>query len=354
MNHPTHHTKLAFNTNLSAEGLFNAVEMWARARTTADSNRLHDLLRDKMHALIGEGEGGAAAGFFVFVKKSPEAVTPTDIVAYRDYLLEMGLAPTSIYARISRISSFFTWLLNEPTFKARIKYNPVDLARPKAPQAYGTERANTLTDDQVRQLLLHVARLALGDNLSAKRDYALLRFYFATGKRRSEIIGLRGGDVQFKEDYLIIHTKEKGSLYRSSEVRDGGVRLALVNYLKASERWNGKTRAPLLANGEPIWLRHDRARQGKEGVTSHGFVFMLKRYAKEADIGEIHLHQTRHTVARIVGEQAGDLTEVQTVLGHQSLQTTRVYLDRVSIKRDKHSQRIAGRLGIDLPELNQP
>ena len=225
MNESTTHAKLAMNTHLYAEGLLTAVEMWATARTTANSDRLNDLLRDKIHALLGEGEGGGAAGFFVFIKKSPEAVTPTDIVTYRDYLHEMGLAHTSIYARISRISSFYTWLLSEPTFKARIKYNPVDLARPKAPQAYGTERSNALTDDQARDLLQHVAGLALGDNLSAKRDYALLRFYFATGKRRSEIIGLRGEDVQFKEDYLIIHTKEKGSLYRASE---GGGNIAWV------------------------------------------------------------------------------------------------------------------------------
>ncbi|MEM6530704.1 MAG: tyrosine-type recombinase/integrase [Chloroflexota bacterium] len=64
-------------------------------------------------------------------------------------------------------------------------------------------------------------------------------------------------------------------------------------------------------------------------------------------MGKIHLHQTRHTVARMVGEQAGDLSEVQTVLGHQNLATTRVYLDRVAVKKDKHSQNIAGRLGLD-------
>jgi site-specific recombinase XerC len=49
----------------------------------------------------------------------------------------------------------------------------------------------------------------------------------------------------------------------------------------------------------------------------------------------------------MVGEQSGDLTEVQTVLGHQNLTTTRVYLERVAIKRDKHSRAIAGRLGLD-------
>lgn len=322
------------------------IRAWAELNTDPTTSRQSDIVRDKIHALLNQNPK-YPLGFFVYCNTPIAQVTPSDVKAYADYLTARGLAPVTVYARISRISCFYTYLMQDERFRSIIKYNPVDLARPKSPQAYGTERANSLTDDQARQLLQHVATLALGDNLSAKRDYALLRFYFATGKRRSEIINLHGQDIQFKDDYLIIHTKEKGSLYRASEVRDNGVRMALVNYLKASERWNSSTNKPLLAPDEPIWLRHDRASNGKGGVTSHGFVYMLKQYAKESNIGEIHLHQTRHTVARMVGEQSGDLTEVQTVLGHQSLQTTRVYLERVAIKRDKFSEGIAGRLNID-------
>ena len=321
------------------------VRAWAELNTDATA-RTADIVRDKIAALLNQNPK-YPLGFFVYCNAPIAQVTPSHVMTYHDYLTARGLAPATIYARISRISSFYNYLMQDQRFASIVQYNPVDLARPKAPQAYGTERANSLTDDQARQLLQHVAGLALGDNLSAKRDYALLRFYFATGKRRSEIINLHGQDIQFKDDYLIIHTKEKGSLYRASEVRDNGARHALITYLKSSGRWDNKTHKPTLDPNAPIWLRHDRASNGTDAVTSHGFVYMLKRYAKEAGIGEIHLHQTRHTVARMVGEQSGDLTEVQTVLGHQSLQTTRVYLDRVAIKRDKYSSSIAGRLGID-------
>jgi integrase len=190
-----------------------------------------------------------------------------------------------------------------------------------------------------------VREKALSDNLPAKRDYALLRFYFATGKRRAEIIGSRWRDLDFHEDVIIVQTQEKGGLYRATEIKDAGVKSALFAYLRATERWDERNNEPLMEVEMPLWLRHDRA-AGKrpQPLTSHGFVKALKEYAQEAGLGDIHLHQTRHTVARLVGEQSGNLADVQTVLGHQNLATTRVYLDRITVKRDKYSQQIAKRL----------
>ncbi len=333
--------------NIITPALVRSVEMWADARTSATSKRRHDLLRDKYNALLSDGKSGTAAGFFVFTGKSVERVNAADVAAWREYLESMELSAASVYARVSRLSSFYDWLMQEPTFRDIIQANPAKMARPKAPKAYQSGKAKALSDDDARTLLQFVREKAQGDDISAKRDYALLRFYFATGKRRSEIIGLRWRDIELKDDGLVIHTEEKGGLYRATEVRDKGVRAALITYLKASDRWNDDSNRPSLDPTAAIWLRHDRAASGKQAVTSHGFVYMLKKYAKACGIGSIHLHQTRHTVARMVGEQAGDLNEVQTVLGHQNIATTRVYLERVAVKQDKHSGNIADRLGLN-------
>lgn len=185
-----------------------------------------------------------------------------------------------------------------------------------------------------------------GGDLAAKRDYAMLRLYFATGKRREEIVRLTWGDLRMNGK-LILTTKHKGGLYGATEIEDEGVRTALLDYLKASGRWNGETNTPALDSAARLWLRHDRAAQPGQAVTSHGFVKAFKRYAQRAGLGDIHLHQIRHTVARMVGEQSGNLSEVQTVLGHSNITTTRVYLERVAVKRDKHSRAIAARLGVD-------
>lgn len=339
---------IAPKTNVITPMLTKAVEMWADAKTSPTSRRRHDIIRDKQNALLAAGKEGHAAGFFVFIGKPPDHITPLDVNAWREYLEDMELSASSVYARVSRVSSFYNWLMQEPKFRDVIRANPVEMVRPRAPKAYQTDKSKALSDEDARTLLSYVQTLAADkDNLSAKRDYALLRFYFATGKRRSEIIHLRWKDVEMKADYMVIHTEEKGGLYRATEIRDKGVKNALVAYLKASARWDFETNTPNLDPDSALWLRHDRAASEGQSVSSHGFVYMLKKYAKAAGLAHIHLHQTRHTVARLVGEEAGDLTEVQTILGHQNINTTRVYLERVAVKRDKHSDKIAQRLVMD-------
>ena len=81
-------------------------------------------------------------------------------------------------------------------------------------------------------------------------------------------------------------------------------------------------------------------------MTSHAFVLNLKRYAADAGIARIHLHQTRHTFARMISEDTGSIIEVQDALGHRSASTTRVYVQRVAVKRDRYSEALGQRLGV--------
>lgn len=85
-------------------------------------------------------------------------------------------------------------------------------------------------------------------------------------------------------------------------------------------------------------------------LSSHSFVKNLKRHAREAGIGKIHIHQTRHTFACMVAEETGSIVETQDALGHRNLQTTHVYLSRIAVNRDKHSRAITSRLSIGADE----
>ena len=58
----------------------------------------------------------------------------------------------------------------------------------------------------------------------------------------------------------------------------------------------------------------------------------------------VHIHQTRHTYARIVAEETGSFLETQEALDHENAATTRVYVQRITVKADKHSSKVAQRL----------
>jgi integrase len=107
---------------------------------------------------------------------------------------------------------------------------------------------------------------------------------------------------------------------------------------------------PILGSERPLWTRHDRAGKPGSPLNSHAFDKNLKRYAREAGLGKVHIHQTRHTFARIVAEESDSIVETQDALGHKNLATTRVYVGRIAVKSDKFGRRIMSRLKIGTEE----
>ncbi len=307
----------------------HAAELWADATTNVVSSRRQDILRDKRKVV---------STFFDFVAKLPSEVRPLDVKNWQSFLESKGLASTTIYCWLCHLSSFYGWARRDPEVGQHLTSNPVRLARPKAPKAYQTESVKALTDDEFVSLLSIVRDRAATGDVVGKRDYALLLFYVATGMRRAEVIGLRGREVELLEDSIVIRGRVKGGDYLGREVSDTRVREALLDYLAASGRIS------VLSNDGPLWTRHDRAGKPGAPLTSHAFALNLKRYAKDAGIGKVHLHQTRHTFARMVAEDSGSIVETQDALGHKHVATTRIYVQRIAVRRDKHSESILKRI----------
>ncbi|MDT5271282.1 MAG: integrase/recombinase XerD [Acidobacteriota bacterium] len=308
--------------------LRGAVSLWASA-TTSESERRADLLRDKQRIVLS---------FFRDTEKFPSEVAPADVQGWLRDLEEKGISAGTAYQHACLLSSFYSWAMKDPEVGQHVRRNPARLARPKAPKPYQNESVKALSDGEVGALVSAVRGRAQSGDLVGKRDYALLLLYLATGLRRQEAIGLRGKDVRVGET-LVLEYRAKGGDYRSREVREPQVKEALLDYLTASERLHA------LKTDAPLWTRHDRAGSPGEALTSHCFVKNLKKYAKEAGVEGFHLHRIRHTFARIVSEFTGDITATQNALDHQHRSTTRVYVQRIAVKRDLYSEEVSKRWG---------
>jgi site-specific recombinase XerD len=312
--------------------------LWAESTTDRTLARRDDLIHDKAKVIDS---------FFAFCRKRPAEVNSADVKEWQEKLEQQGLKPSTIYTRTCFLSSFYRWAIeNSPSDEQPIG-NPVTLARPKKPKPYRTERTKSLMDDELRALVSFVREKAAElANVVAKRDYALLQWYVKTGRRRNEVITLRGADVRVRsvakdgvnEEVLIVRYRIKGGRFLVCELRDPVVRSALLDYLDAGGRRN------VLQTERPLWTRHDRAGSPGAPLTSHAFVKNLKRYAKEAGLNHIHNHMTRHTFARIISEETGSLLETQEALDHEDQATTRIYVESIAIKRDKYSERISMRI----------
>ena len=309
--------------------LRHALRLWAEASTAPSTERREEIQGYKQRVV---------ASFFSFVNKHPGEISVLDVEAWRKSLETAGLKPSTVYARVCFISSFFEWVQHDPSLRNLIGGNPARLALPKAPKAYQTGSVKAWTDEELQSIVQVVSEKAARNDIVGKRDYALLLFYLTTGMRRQEVISLRGGNVKFDDDSITLTSKVKGGDYVGREVRDPLLKQALLDYLSSSGRLNA------LKTDSPLWTRHDRAGMSGAALTSHAFVKNLKRYAREAGVGDVHLHQTRHSFARIVAEETGSLIDTQDALGHRNASTTRVYVQRITVKRDKHSERITNRL----------
>jgi integrase len=132
----------------------------------------------------------------------------------------------------------------------------------------------------------------------------------------------------------IVLVPVKGGTYIGKEVDNPIVKDALLDYLRSAKRLE------VFRIDGPLWTRHDKTGLSGAALSSHSYVKNLKRYAKEAGIGKFHMHQTRHTFARIVVEETGSIIETQDALNHRNPSTTRIYVQRIAVKKDRHSRLI--------------
>ena len=303
------------------------VESWLTRTVNPSLKRANDIRNDKSKAVFD---------FFDFCGKSAEAVLPGDVEEWRWNLKTQKLADGTVYNRISALAQFFEYLRNEVGMMKLIPINPAKVSLPKATKPFQSESVKALSREDLRKLLEVVADHAAAGQPIHLRDNAILQFYVATGKRRAEIINLRGNSIEVKDSRFFIKAKVKGGFFLNFELDDETTKNALSDYLAATNRTD------IFGKDEPLWLRHDKGAKSSKnkGLTSHGFARRMEIYAIEAGIKHFHIHRLRHTFAKIVSEYSESMAETQEALGHSNIKTTQIYVQRLAVKKDKHSKSI--------------
>ena len=305
----------------------SVVESWLTRTVNSSLKRSSDIRNDKSKAVFD---------FLDFCTKRAEQVLPGDVEEWRWNLKTQRLADGTIYNRISALSQFFEYLRNEVGMMKLIPINPAKVSLPKATKPFQSESVKALSREELGKLLEVVGNHAQGKQPVHLRDHALLQFYVSTGRRRAEIISLRGNSIEIKDGRFFIKAKVKGGFFLNFELDDETTKNAMFEYLAATGR------ADIFGEDEPLWLRHDKgaASNKHKGLTSHGFARRMDVYAVEAGIRHFHIHRLRHTFAKIVSEYSESMAETQEALGHSNIKTTQIYVQRLAVKKDKHSKSI--------------
>ncbi|HEY5256369.1 MAG TPA: site-specific integrase [Acidobacteriaceae bacterium] len=171
------------------------------------------------------------------------------------------------------------------------------------------------------------------DSLRGKRDRAILALLIGCGLRRAELVGLRTGDFQVREDHCVI----ADLVGKGKHIRTVPVPL----WAKRSvDDWTG---AAAITDGA-IFRRVSRLDKiWGDGITPKAIWHVVKAAAKRADIQNLAPHDLRRTCARLCHLAGGELEQIQFLLGHASVQTTERYLGC----KQRLSQAVNDKLGLE-------
>lgn len=156
-------------------------------------------------------------------------------------------------------------------------------------------------------------RLKKEDN---KEWYFVVRFLAATGARVSELVQIKVEHVRI--GYFDIYTK-------GGKIR----RLFMPKTLrKETEEWL------IMESRESGYLFLNRF---GERITTRGIAQQLKNYAEKYGLNTkvVYPHSFRHRFAKNFLEKFNDIALLADLMGHESIETTRIYLRRTSAEQQE-------------------
>lgn len=233
-------------------------------------------------------------------KPTLDQLDRVDLMEFLAFRSQGGSARTS--ART--LSTLKTFYAQRMTLMQQ-QLNPTSLlSGPKLPRSL----PKAMSEAEVETLLAAPD----ADSAAGVRDKAMLELLYATGLRVSELVSLRGEQVNLRQGVLRVTGKgNKERLVPMGEIA--------VEWI---ERYLAGARAQLLGphRSDALFV----TTRG-EAMTRQAFWYLIKRYALKAGVRSLSPHVLRHCFATHLLNHGADLRVVQLLLGHADVSTTQIY-----------------------------
>jgi site-specific recombinase XerD len=217
---------------------------------------------------------------------------------------EKGLAGHTVNCYLRAVRAFWGWLIAEEI----IDVNPFDKVKvPRAPK----KLIQPFDWEQVRSLLGAVDP----GTPEGFRDQALMMTFLDTGMRASELTDLRLEDANVPQRYL----KVRGKGGRERFVPIGA--LVQKNLIRYIGQYRPSPCHPFVDN---VFLTRSGA-----PLTVNRVEAIVEKYAAKAGLTGVRAspHTFRHTFAIFYLRNGGDVFTLQRILGHETLDMVRNYVN---------------------------
>jgi integrase/recombinase XerD len=270
---------------------------------------LHYLTKDKgysQNTLAAYRNDLTQMAAFIAAEQTKGIITSYDglLKSYLLKLREKRYSVATTARKVASAKSFFRFMVDS----GRIKENPAQ----NLPSPQVSKRAlKFLSPSEYQSLLGEAAKLSTPE---ARRDAVMLELLYATGLRIGELVALNTENIDLEQNYVRIDSKRQVPF----DHRLGPV---LGNFLR-------NDRLDLLYDEteQALFLN----RRGRR-LTRQGFWQIIKGYASKAGLGGKVTPQTlRHSFARRKLQNGVELNQLQRLLGHAFISSTRIYREPVS------------------------
>lgn len=231
-----------------------------------------------------------------------------NMIQYKSDMLKKGLSVYTIGLYLTVTRKLFDFLVQEGYYEDNMALGV------KAPRKDCLFRKNYLTMDKVNMLLGVIDR----GTISGKRDYAIVSLMLRTGMRRVEVCRMKVGDVS-NGDRLLISIQRKGKVDKNCQIGiTDKILECLHDYLVCRDD---------LTDDSPLFVAHHKGYEGRP-ISDVMVSRLVKKYLRGIglDSKKYTCHSLRHTAAILALKAGASIYDVQQMLGHSSIETTRIYL----------------------------
>ncbi len=250
---------------------------------------------------------------------APAHITPLDVKAYRQHLIEeRRCKPTTVNNYLAGVRAYARWAKRT----GQAEHDPTNGVKAIAQEDLAPRWLTRAEQYALLRAIEEEVQLgelrAQGDPahpawLWARRDKALLVLMLNTGLRLSEVAALRLADVEIHERSGQVRVLGKGRKARQAPLNHDA-RKALTEWLAVRP---GEESDPNVA---PLFVS-----QKGGALSARAIAFRVAALADRAGLKNISPHTLRHTFAKNLVDNGVGLEKVAKLLGHSSLETTRLY-----------------------------
>lgn len=234
-----------------------------------------------------------------------------DIQAYRQYMLESGARTQTINRRLAALAACGHWAVQAGLLSSNPAQNVRSIAanRSLAPRWLDKRQRLALiraVEKDVQMAKQRYPRLWV----LRRRDAAMVLVLLHTGLRVGELCALQLADLHLSErkGHLVVRAG-KGLKQRSVPL-NASAREALQNWLGVRP---------------DVGIDAIFTGQRNDPVDSRSVQRAVTRFAEAAGLKDVTPHTLRHSFAKGLIDEGVSLEKVATLLGHSSLNTTRIY-----------------------------